>query len=447
MLRVMSTFSGISAASVAWKPLRFTCAAYAEITSHACYVLHERCGASRPRYMPQPDEPGISEKDRKARLKAVREVAELPETGIPNLGDISQITDADLEALGPIDLLEGGSPCQAFSVAGARGGLSDQRGNLLLEFCNLAKRMRRINGTRYVIWENVPGVLSDATNGFGCLLGSLAGSNGPLVPSGRRWFGAGCAVGPEACVSWRVLDAQFFGVPQRRKRVFVVADFGDRDGSSGAVLFEPQGKRRDHPEGFWSGEGAAEKRARSPISGNVIALGMDSKDSIAIDRMHALKASNGHNPPAIAYSLCDDYTPKAAAETAYTLLAGSPTGGGHKQLVVHPKIVGTLCASGAGKSRPAGQGNELDFVVCQTDEARRDWIVRRLMPVEAERLQGFPDGWTAVALRGKPMADGPRYKALGNSMAVPCMRFIGSRLLQYHNEQIMNETDLQREAA
>lgn len=415
-LRVLSNFSGISAASVAWRPLCFTFAAYSEITSHACYVLHTRCGASRPRYMPSPDEAGISDKEWKARAKAIREVADLPETGIPNFGDITQISDDDLEALGPVDVLEGGSPCQGFSVAGLRKGLADSRGQLTLEFCRLAQRMRRINGLKYVVWENVRGALSDETNGFGNLLAALAGEEVELVAPRRKWTDAGHITGPAGQVAWRVLDAQFWGVAQRRERVFAVASFGDLD--PGLVLFEQEGSGWDPAEDKDARENAAIRRGNRSVLGEVVALGMDSKDSISRDQMHCLKASNGHNPPAVVYSLCDDYTPKAAADTAYTLLAGSPTGGGHKQMVVH------------------------------RDDDGLDWVVRRITPLEAERLQGFPDGWTDVQFRGKPMSDGPRYKALGNSMATPCMRFIGTRLLQYHNEQSMNETVCeQREAA
>ncbi|WP_024587515.1 DNA cytosine methyltransferase [Aliihoeflea sp. 2WW] len=365
--------------------------------------------------MPRPDEPGISDRDRKARAKAIREVADLPETGIPNLGDISQITDEDLEALGPVYVLEGGSPCHGFSVAGLRKGLADSRGQLTLEFCRLAQRMRRINNLQYVVWENVRGALSDETNGFGNLLAALAGEEVELVAPRGRWTDAGHIAGPDAQIAWRVLNAKFWGVAQSRERIFAVASFTDLD--PGIVLFEQAGSGWNPEENQNTREEAARGCRDGARIGEVIALGMDSKDSISRGQMHGLKASNGHNPPAVVYSLYDGYTPKASTDTAYTLLAGWPTGGGHKQMVVH------------------------------RDDEDCGWVVRRITPTEAERLQGFPDGWTAVDFRGKPMSDSPRYKALGNSMAVPCMHFIGSRLAQYHSEQSMNEVAAHRETA
>ena len=236
-IRVMSTFSGIGAASISWLPDEmvmtangkvgvFDFVAYAEIGAFPCHVLHYRRGASRPKYMPDPLEPGITKKERGKRRTAIKDVSGLPETGTVNFGDLSQITDDDLRQLGCVDVLEGGSPCQAFSVAGARQGLEDPRGNLMLTFCQLAERMRRINGLRYVVWENVHGVLSDKTNAFGCLLASLAGEEGgALQPPGRRWSNAGRVHGPEGRrVAWRTIEASHWGIPQRRKRIFVVAN-------------------------------------------------------------------------------------------------------------------------------------------------------------------------------------------------------------------------------
>jgi DNA (cytosine-5)-methyltransferase 1 len=430
-LRVLSTFSGISAASVAWKPLGFEFVGYAEIEPFPCHLLATRRGTSRPIYMPDPDDPAIdllpTEKKRKqeraARIKRIKETRNLPESGVPNFGDISQITDDDLQKLGRVDVLEGGSPCQSFSSSGLRQGLNDPRGNLMLVFCHLAERMRRINGTRYVIWENVYGVLTDKTNGFGCLLGALAGEDGPLVPPGKRWSTAGNVLGPEGSISWRVLDAQFFGVPQRRRRVFVVADFGDRSGASGTVLFEPKGERRDLEASRGAGKEIADCVRNSVASvvfgfpGNWIGRTPKNGGNATEPMVNVAPCLTRTDIHAVAYALCDDYEPKAAPELAYTLLSGSPTGGGHKQMVIHSTA---------------------------KDAVR--WVVRRLMPIECERLQGFPNGWTDIEIHGKPVADGPRYKALGNSMAVPCVRIIGGRLSDYHNEQIMNDFE-EREAA
>lgn len=516
-VRVMSTFSGIGAASVSWQPdafivmdgkkhPKFEFVAYAEIEPFPCHVLHYRRGASRPKYLPDPQERGISQKDARERKRRVSDVSGLPTSGVTNFGDITQITDDDLHALGYIDILEGGSPCQAFSVAGDRQGLNDPRGNLLLAFCRLAERMRKINGLKCVVWENVHGVLSDKTNGFGCLLASLAGEQGePLQPPGRRWTNAGRVSGPLGRrVAWRTIQASHWGIPQRRKRVFVVAHFRPHSnyGSPCDVLFELEGNRW-HPNQvrktrqvvvptYRSGNRleyrSAEERLRDPIirarldaeastnwlkpSSEIgsIPYAIDMKSQPYASRTaYALTAKNEGNPPAVVYALADDFSPKASNRAAFTLMAGSRSGGGHKQMVIHPRTAGTLCASGAGTARSAGMASELDFVVITkavahqvplqpspspmsdvshtsqsdrvqesaadqspaeeaADDFPQNWVVRRFTPLECERLQGFPDHWTDVPFKGKLVSDGHRYKAIGNSMACPVMSYIGNGL-------------------
>lgn len=361
MLRIFSTFSGISAASIAWKPLGFKFVAYAEIDPFACHVLQQRLGVSKPKYIP-------------AGLKNRKELDALSTSGTPNFGDISQITDDDLHSLGRVDVLEGGSPCQAFSVAGLREGLADERGNLMLVFCQIAERMRKINGLRYVVWENVKGVLSnDEGTAFGSLLGALSGADRGLVAPRAGWRNSGFSSRCESrSVSWRVLDAQFFGVPQRRERLFVVADFADRRGDAGDILFERKGENRF--------------AAKSEETGKEI-------ESDVRKSVDAVENDNIFSPP----------------------------------------VVGTLLASGAGMSRTAGIGSELDFVIVQKFDDKI--VARRLHPIECERLQGFPDNWTNVIYKGKPAADADRYRTLGNSMSTPCMKWIGIGLLDYHAEQ------------
>jgi len=168
---------------------------------------------------------------------------------VPNLGDF---TNADWTPyIGNVDVCVGGTPCQAFSVAGLRNSLADERGNLTLEF------VRAINTIRphTVVWENVPGVLSTGDNAFGCFLGALVGSNEPIVFE-QGWPNAGVVDGPERRAAWRVLDAQYFGLAQRRKRVFVVANSGDRPHPA-EILFEWEGLRRDSPPSREKGEGVA----------------------------------------------------------------------------------------------------------------------------------------------------------------------------------------------
>lgn len=393
-LRVFSIFSGISAASVAWQPLGFKMVGYCEPAAFPARVLHQRLGATSPKYLPD------------GKDFAAKHYAGMEGGRIINFGDIEQITNDDLRRLGPVDILEGGSPCQAFSVAGNRGGLDDARGNLALAFAKLALRMKDINGLRFVVWENVTGALSHEDNPLGCLLAAFSGEPDPVLPPGRKWpdsghlLARGESEGEEAVtIAWRVLRAEHFGVAQRRHRVFLVASFNP-DIDAGRILFEPEGESW-HPATSRSPQ-QADSRCRPQGAEPITALiGMDSDTSIQVhpEIAFALKASNARNP----------------------------------QVVIHPELVGTLCASGAGTARTAGQGNELDFVVIQRTESGADaegYVCRRLLPIECERLQGFADGWTDILVNGKPARDSDRYKAIGNSMAVPCLGYIGDRLRQ-----------------
>ena len=210
-MRYLSVCSGIEAASVAWQPLGWEPAMFAEIDPFCCWLLRSRYRASRPQHMPSPyDAPDRNEAKRRAA--AIRNIVALPADGdVINAGDFTKIGAEDV---GTIDLLAGGTPCQSFSVAGKRAGLDDPRGNLTIEFARLADRLR----PTWLVWENVPGVLSiDDGRTFGAFLGMLV----------QLGYG----------LTWRVLDAQFFGVPQRRRRVFVVGHLGNWRASA-AVLFE-----------------------------------------------------------------------------------------------------------------------------------------------------------------------------------------------------------------
>lgn len=351
-MRVLSTFSGISAASVAWKPFGFEFKGYCEPAAFQSHVLHARCGATAPKYLPQ------------GKGFEPRKYESISGGNVVNFGDITQITDDDLRALGPIDVLEGGSPCQAFSIAGLRKGLSDDRGNLTLAFAQLAERMRNINNLRFIVWENVKGVFSDGSNGFGCLLAALGGGESPLVPPRGGWPSSGHVLAgdtddvEDVTVAWRVLNSERFSVPQRRERVFLIASF-DPAIDAGSVLFEYDGQ---------------------------------------------------------------EWNPSACGRTQEEA-AGSGQGGAGE--LIWPRILGTLNASGAGMSRAAGQGNELDFVLVFSDGT-----VRRPTPLECERAQGFPDEWTDVDIGGRKALDIERYRGIGNSMSVPVMEFVGHRLLR-----------------
>lgn len=168
----------------------------------------------------------------------------------PNLGDMTKL--GALVLAGKIkapDVLVGGTPCQAFSVAGMRQGMLDPRGALTIKYVELADAVDHVRTSRnepesIIVWENVPGVLSDKGNAFGCFLGALAGEDCELQPPGKRWQDAGCVYGPKRTIAWRILDAQYFGLAQRRRRVFLVAS-ARADFDPTAVLFEREGMRRD----------------------------------------------------------------------------------------------------------------------------------------------------------------------------------------------------------
>lgn len=209
-----SVCSGVEAATQAWHPLGMRAAWFAEIEPFPSAVLAHH----------YPD--------------------------VPNHGDMTKLAALVLAGKIPApDVLVGGTPCQAFSVAGMREGLTDPRGALTIKYVELADAVDYVRaGQRkpasVIVWENVPGVLSDKGNAFGCFLGALAGEDCELQPPGKKWQDAGCVYGPKRTIAWRVLDAQYFGLAQRRRRVFVVASA--RDGFDPVeVLFEREGVRRD----------------------------------------------------------------------------------------------------------------------------------------------------------------------------------------------------------
>ncbi|ROM94432.1 cytosine methyltransferase [Pseudomonas brassicacearum] len=214
MISYGSVCSGIEAATMAWHPLGMRAAWFAEIEPFPSAVLAHH----------------------------------YPNT--PNLGDMTKLGAQVLAGrIAAPDILVGGTPCQAFSVAGMRQGLTDPRGALTIKYVELADATDYVRASRgkpasVVVWENVPGVLSDKGNAFGCFLGALAGEDCELQPSGKKWTDAGCVYGPKRTIAWRVLDAQYFGLAQRRRRVFVVASA--RNGFDPTeVLFEREGVRRD----------------------------------------------------------------------------------------------------------------------------------------------------------------------------------------------------------
>jgi DNA (cytosine-5)-methyltransferase 1 len=361
-----SVCSGIEAATAAWHPLGWKASFFSEIEAFPRSVLAHH----------------------------------YPET--PLHGDFTTIKAGEYE---PIDLLVGGTPCQSFSIAGLRGGLDDDRGNLALEYLRLADRLR----PRWLVWENVPGVLS--SNGgrdFGSILGGM----------GQLGYG----------VAYRVLDAQFFGVAQRRRRVFVVGYFGDWRRAA-AVLFERHSLSGHPAPRREAGPGVAALTANG-----VGTCGADDNQGQAghlISALDVLPAMTTRTGTGTGMDGMDEYC------VAHTLKGegfdASEDGTGRGTPIVPVAFQPGNLRRGAGACP-----NEAVFPTLKSDHGRglsdqhphvfAASSVRRLTPRECERLQGFPDDYTVVSHRGKPAADGPRYKALGNSMAVPCMAWIGQRI-------------------
>ena len=485
-MRYLSVCSGIEAATVAWHDLGWKPAAFSEIEKFPSQVLQHH----------YPD--------------------------VPNLGDMTNFKEWNLNE--SIDILVGGTPCQSFSIAGLRQGLQDPRGNLMLTYLGILDKFR----PKWCVWENVPGVLS--SNGgrdFGSFLGAL----------GELGYG----------FAYRVLDAQNFGVAQRRRRVFVVGCLGDWR-SATEVLFEPESLRGDIKKG----------REKREETSNTITTGIGSRLDGQIDQfvvgsgtnpelMSNLNASDGQkwgcnqwvdegkcivstyqgnqetDIAATLQTTCHEYSRADGfktvvyenhpadsrvtemGETCSTVAARWGTGGGNVPLAIKSYALQGSMIGRAEKNGPQGDGVNEDisftlnttdrhavahtyspqaighivendlagcitknsggggetqnpaFVVASTFKIRggcegggkgylgqdekaftistvqdqnlhHHMAVRRLTPVECERLQGFPDGYTDIKLNGKQTPDGGRYKALGNSMAVPVMAWIGKRI-------------------
>ena len=442
-----SVCSGIEAASKAWEPLGWKPAWFSEIEPFPSAVLAHHW----------------------------------PE--VTNLGDMTKIADGvragEVEAP---DVLVGGTPCQAFSIAGLREGLSDDRGQLTLSYVELAnaidaKRRERGEPEAIIVWENVPGVLSSKDNAFGCFLAGRAGESSELQPAGGKWTHAGCVSGPERVIAWRVLDAQFFGVAQRRRRVFVVASA--RKGLDPAqVLFEWDGVRRDTAPSREARQTAPTIPARSTAGGG---LGTDFDCDGGLIQAYGGNNQSGPIDVATARNACASASGRMDFETETFLVAPAATAirtantsaNGHGisdelahtldqaqgQCIAFPaNLSATQCASTENLAPAMGAKNPTAVAVALRgreggataelgDEVQNclrassgggdkphvltAMQVRRLTPVECERLQGFPDGYTAIPWRGKPREqcpDGQRYKSLGNSWAVPNVAWIGQRI-------------------
>jgi len=347
--------------------------------------------------------------------KFPREVLAHHYPDVPLHGDFTTI---GADQYGPIDLLVGGTPCQSFSIAGLRGGLDDDRGNLALEFIKLAQRTR----PRWVVWENVPGVLSsNKGRDFGAFLGAL----------GEIGYG----------FAYRVLDAQYFGVAQRRRRVFVVGYLGDWRRAA-AVLFERESLRGNPAPSREKGE----KPAPTVTAGPPFSRTENDRvecDAYVTARMRGFGDYDCDGTASTVKARdYKDATDLIAIALAENTIGRQPMNSGNGDGFTEGGPMYTLNATGvhgvaAVRCKATGESSLSDVTMSITasygaggaDLATKPLVcgmaVRRLTPTECERLQGFPDGYTNIK---EKCPDGPRYKALGNSMAVPVMRWIGKRI-------------------
>ena len=537
-IRYLSLFSGIEAATVAWAPLGWVCVGVAEIENFPLRVLAHHY------------------------------------PNVPNLGDITKITEADIAALGRIDVMVFGSPCQDMSVAGKRKGMLNAdgtitRSGLFFAAFNIFQWAGKHGGCRFALWENVPGAYSSSQGrDFASVVELLAGLDDVAVPV-NGWGTEGCALGDNGLLEWACLDAQWFGVAQRRRRVFAVLDTGNWS-SRAPILLERQSMRGDFAPRRETGQDVAGtitsslgRRGGQPdcgstpgllqptvlpgsrtggaelgidrsatltcnheapiVAGDLTAIAFDSRqDCISSTEVFgslgssspqaqaityaiqagALRANPNSGPDGvgvqahIAYTLearaevqaiafsCKDHGADATIELAPTMramghAASHANAGGQLAVCITGDVTHCLKAEGfdasedgTGRGQPivasvslrgreggatAEMGGELAGTLRASggggDKAHAliGMAVRRLTPTETERLQGFPDGYTAIPikkyarkkvtkLRPENMwaqidgnwwllaADGPRYKSHGNSFAVPVINWIGRKI-------------------
>lgn len=365
MIRYLSLFSGIEAPTVAWgkAPLNWEAVAFAEIDKYCNQLLSH--------YYPS----------------------------VLNLGDITKITEEQIKDLGQIDLVIFGSPCQSLSLANSEQNGFDGVSGLFFEGMRIVDYARRNNGCRYALWENVTGAFS-ANKGrdFARVVETMAGVRFNPEQKEFKWKNAGFALGEKGLLEWRVLDSQYFGAAQKRRRLFALADFGD-----------------------W--------RNRPPIL-------IDTKSCIGStkkDKGEESKSTTSPDRDSFCYNLTGDPTPKISDNCANTLRANA--GGG---------ITPSAVVYGFSLRRSATVCEESVPTLLATDyksgghAVLTKGIARKLMPIETERLMGFPDNYTNVC----GLSNTQRYKMLGNSIVVNVLRWIGERIEYSLSHQLMEQIDM-----
>lgn len=297
------------------------------------------------------------------------------------LGDINHITNAP-----KVDIITAGTPCQDLSIAGKRGGLTGARSGLFFKAVEL---VRRIN-PRFFVWENVPGAFSsNAGNDFRTVLEEI--SQEP-VPLPRHWSNAGLVDGRNCQIAWRLLDSQYWGVPQRRKRIFLVADFAGRRAAQ--ILFEPT------------------------------SLPRDTAPSQSQERQAPARIGDGVNQAIFDISHGNDVVRSVCGDKANCLASRMGTGGNQVQCVAYGIDRAAFNQGKNARYKPQFERDLQPSLTARGAAAVGTNVIRRLTPVECERLMGLPDDWTAYG------SDTQRYKAIGNGMALPIAEWILNRITE-----------------
>ena len=390
-------------------------------------------------------------------------------------GDITKISGAAVE---PVDVITGGSPCQDLSVAGKRAGLAGERSGLFMEQIRIIKEMRehdihsgRSNEfvrPRYMVWENVPGAFSSNDGeDFRAVLEETARvvAKDAVIPQPKKWSYSGCIMGDGWSIAWRTHDAQYFGVPQRRRRIALVADFGGS--TAPEILFECESVSRDSDQGKSVGQGdPADAKSCVGAAGRCL-NSLDASRATAYRKTaHPMRSDQGQGweetstndtlnchdngecrtPTIVLENHPADSRIRICADGVFQTLSSRMGTGGNNV----PLVMGATVGENAAECMAVDCRHGSEDAICSTlqstawkslnsnNVARVQQIVRRLTPIECERLQGFPDGWTDIGdwvdSKGKKHsgdADSPRYKALGNSIALPFWQWMAQRMATY----------------
>lgn len=345
----------------------------------------------------------------------------------PNTKQIGDITKLSAAEIKPVDIITMGSPCQDLSIAGKREGLAGERSGLFVTAINLVHTMRKLTNGRYpkyVVWENVTGAFSSNKGmDFKTVLEKITETSIP-VPGHHKWAKSGMVRSRICTVVWRTLDAQYWGVPQRRRRIFLVADYTDGGGTE-EILFKPEMLPR------YLDKGKEERRQDERNSGGCI-----EETSKSLDMTSTLTA-RGHQP--IVFDIthaCDVIRTNVGVCQSLTHHMG--TGGNNVPITYDNGNVTLYQKDGKIGSLMArdykGVGNDY---VTQGKIIISDLKLRKLTPLECERLQGLPDNWTLID--DKICSDSARYKAIGNGMAQPCADFVMKRIIEHEESKLSKE--------